>query len=411
MRWKKVEPGIYARTPAGAPKRQYGVRISRGPRGARKDTIRPFPSLKDARSFKDALQVQGAYVKAGLRPPIARPDRTLRELLNDRLGDMRAAGRAKETVRAYTNLANTICRGLGEHRRVPLSYADMVDFMRWATIEHGTKTEGDLIQRAFIFIRTAHKKAHPEPLTRPECPEVRVRRGHRIRPPVDVAIRFVNALLWGSPERTLAEIMLFTGARLEEVCRLQVEDVDFDAGILRTENRKLRSGPETVEHPLEPELVRVLEAAIPPDAAPTLPVVRMGTDREVESASPFRKRLVAASKRAKIEPPITSLAWIRNFALSRAVDAGIPIEVLSRLAGHASVTTTERHYVSTKMWPQRKLAARTFAALRSGVPDPHTDPNEPTRAHDSGGNESAGGADSATKDAPEPGGSDDDGET
>lgn len=171
-------------------------------------------------------------------------------------------------------------------------------------------------------------------------------------------------------------------ARLEEVCRLKVADADFDAGILPTENRKVRSGPEEVEHSLGPELRRVLEAAIPPIAPATLPIVRMG-EHEITSAAPLRKRLIAASARAKIAPPITSLAWIGNFALTRAVDAGIPIEVLSRLAGHASVTTTEKHYVSTKMWPQRQLAARTLAALGA---DPHAVPERPTQSTEKAAN-------------------------
>lgn len=67
MRWKKLEPGIYVRGEGRA--RIWGVRITRKVGGKRTDTMRPLPSVGEAREFKRALMTRRAYVLAGLAPP------------------------------------------------------------------------------------------------------------------------------------------------------------------------------------------------------------------------------------------------------------------------------------------------------------------------------------------------------
>ena len=358
MRGKRIERGIYRRG------KVFDVRISVGPRGKRHELSRTFKTLPEARLFVEAWRRDRQFETAGLKAPeTRRPRLTLKEILNAYLEESRALGSDPETIRAFTQLCKTIRKGLGDARRVPLAREDLVEFASWAR-DH-TKTKGDLIRRAFIVIRTAHKRAN---LPRPDAPDVRFERGSRIRPKPAVALRFVDALTWGSPERTAAELVLYTAGRLEELLRLRVGDVDLKAKILRTETRKGPRGGRkaTVLYPIAKGLQRVLEAAVPPGAPPDRHVVLLRR-HAIKSAAPLRKRLIAASARAKIDPPITSLAWLRNFALSALVEAKIPVEVASRAAGHASVRTTEGHYVRAALWEGRLTASATLAKLRSGT--------------------------------------------
>lgn len=360
MRGKRVDRGIYRRG------KVFDVRFSIGPRTARREISRTFATLPEARVFREAYHRDRQFETAGLRPPASsRPRLVLKTILDAYLEESAALGSDKETIRAFTQLCHTIRRGLGDARRVPLAREDLVEFASWARLH--TKTRGDLIRRAFVVIRTAHKRSN---LPRPEAPDVRFERGSRIRPAPAVALRFVDALTWGSPERTAAELVLYTAGRLEELLRLRVTDVDLQAGILRTETRKGPRGGRkaTVLYPIAEGLRRVLEAAVPPDAPPDRHVVLL-RGHPIKDAAPLRKRLLAASARAKVDPPITSLAWLRNFALSALVEAKVPVEVASRAAGHASVRTTEVHYVRAALWEGRLTASAALAALRTGVPD------------------------------------------
>lgn len=358
MRGKRVDRGIYKRGSV------FDVRFSVGPRAARREISRTFKTLPEARLFREAWQRDRQFETAGLRAPeTRRPRLTLRAILDAYLGESKALGSDPETIRAFSQLSKTICRGLGDARRVPLAREDLVEFASWARSH--TKTRGDLIRRAFIVIRTAHRRAN---LPRPDAPDVRFERGSRIRPKPDVALKFVNALTWGSPERTAAELVLYTAGRLEEMLRLRAGDVDLATGILRTETRKGPRGGRkaTVLYPIAEGLRRVLGAAIPPGAPADRHVVLL-RGHAIKSAAPLRKRLILASRLAEIEPPITSLAWLRNFALSALVEAKVPVEVASRAAGHASVRTTEVHYVRAALWEGRLTASATLAALRAGA--------------------------------------------
>jgi integrase len=358
VRGTRIDRGIYRRG------KVFDVRFSVGPRTARHEISRTFRTLPEARLFREAWVRDRQFETAGLRAPeTRRPRLTLGAILDAYLEESKALGSDPETIRAFAQLCKTIRRGIGDARRVPLAREDLVEFASWARAH--TKTRGDLIRRAFIVIRTAHKRAN---LPRPDAPDVRFERGSRIRPAPAVALRFVDALTWGSPERTAAELVLYTAGRLEELLRLRVGDVDLAAGILRTETRKGPRGSRkaTVLYPIAEGLRRVLEAAVPPGAPADRHVVLL-RGHALKSASPLRKRLLAASTRAGIDPPITSLAWIRNFALSALVEAKIPVEVASRAAGHASVRTTEVHYVRAALWEGRLTASAALAALRAGT--------------------------------------------
>ena len=171
------------------------------------------------------------------------------------------------------------------------------------------------------------------------------------------------ALPWSSPERAVAEIMVLTAGRLREVLRLRAGDVE--GAILRMRSFK---GKEVAvrDHPITPRLRAVLASVLPPDSPPERHVILLNGRPPKEEAS-FRKRLLRASERAGIVPPVGGLAWLRNAALTALVEGGAPIEVVSRIAGHASVKTTERHYDRAVLWKERIAAAEMLAETLGAV--------------------------------------------
>src|ERR1017187_10014405 len=155
----------------------------------------------------------------------------------------------------------------------------------------------------------------------------------RIKEPVDRGGRVLGpeetrallaALPWSSPERAVAEIMVLTAGRLREVLRLRAGDVE--GAILRMRSFK---GKEVAvrDHPITPRLRAVLASVLPPDSPPERHVILLNCRPPKEEAS-FRKRLLRASERAGIVPPVGGLAWLRNAALTALVECGAPIEVV-----------------------------------------------------------------------------------
>jgi integrase len=196
-----------------------------------------------------------------------------------------------------------------------------------------------------------------------DAPPLRIeRRGRRVLGPEETRA-LLAALPWGSPERAVAEIMVLTAGRLREVLRLRAGDVE--GAILRMRSFK---GKEVAvrDHPITPRLRAVLASVLPPDSPPERHVILLNGRPPKEEAS-FRKRLLRASERAGIVPPVGGLAWLRNAALTALVEGGAPIEVVSRIAGHASVKTTERHYDRAVLWKERIAAAEMLAETLGAV--------------------------------------------
>jgi integrase len=346
---------------------------------ARYDVTRTFERKSDAEDWLIEQRNRRRFVSAGLpAPAVETAPGTLRQILSDYEAELKSEPHSDGHRRRVGQIAATLCRALGENHPVPLTRADLVRFAAWARTH--TETKGDLIARAFVNVRTAHKLAGLLP---PEAPAVRFERGGRLQVPHEHVLRFLNAMPLGSPEKTAAEIMFRTAARLTEVLRLKLGDVDLAAGILRIETRK---GPKanrvrTVEHPITPDLQKILEAAML-DLPTDKPLIRL-RGRAVREPASLRKRLVRASSAAraavlrdhprmaawkpeKIFPTISCLAWMRNHVVTQLVETGTRIETVSRLAGHASVTTTQRFYDKSRGWAERVAAAEKLDQLRLG---------------------------------------------
>jgi integrase len=167
------------------------------------------------------------------------------------------------------------------------------------------------------------------------------------------AQRLINAC---DPDfRRLVQAALQTGARYGELCRLDVRDLNPEAGTLHI--RKSKGGkPRHIvltEEGLELFKSFALGRA---GGDPMLEKIRLVPQKPIDGiAQPekvIRSRwgeshqsrpLAAASKRAKIDPPI-DFHSLRHTYASLSVMAGVPLMVVAKQLGHADTRMVEKHY-------------------------------------------------------------------
>ena len=193
------------------------------------------------------------------------------------------------------------------------------------------------------------------------------------------------------------------GLRAGEVSGLQLRDVDLDRGVVtvcRTFSRDRREGGWVVGTPkskrsrrevpvLDEGLLAELAAYVTSHPRAGDPEARLFYSREhggghsFDPDKPFdrdnfaRRYLKPALKRAGLPDAARSgvrFHDLRHTCASLWFEGGIPLAVISRRLGHASVAVTDRVYVHLRpdddysMWRERFRAAQTDAAERRVVP-------------------------------------------
>lgn len=137
------------------------------------------------------------------------------------------------------------------------------------------------------------------------------------------------------PYRSLV-LVLSLGLRPSEGLRLTWRDVNFDGGgSIRVTQSKTKAGIRTV--PLTPEAREALLARW--DEAED----REGLVWSTPSGGPLRGDNVRGAFNA-VTPPDLTLYGLRHGAATRMLEAGVPVQVVSRILGHASPAQTLKHY-------------------------------------------------------------------
>lgn len=350
---KLVAPNI-TKLPDG----RFEVRVSVLGRRRR----RRFATKTEAQRYLDASQRARTFLGSGLEaPPEAAPAlgraTTLDGLFAGLVAFQRAAGRSPKTITQTLAVQKLWVDALGGAHPVPLSEEEVLRGLGSirSRPSRGAATRGRSIEVALQILRTAHRKAR---IPVPPTPQLPVERRPRPVETIAGAAAFLAALPMGSVERAHAEILLRTGCRESEARRLLVGDVDVDAGVITFRRRKgwrARGAELIVTTPMGAGLRQVLEAYTKrmgerPAKAPFL----VHEDGGELGEQTLRKRYLRASKVAKI-PERNGIAWLRNQAATLAGDAGVPMEVTRRVMGHASITTTEKHYDRSELRKARSM--------------------------------------------------------
>jgi integrase len=186
--------------------------------------------------------------------------------------------------------------------------------------------------------------------------------------------------------RPLAEFLIGTGARISEALAVRWPDVDFDAGVVRIERQRGRTGAGTA--PTKGRRFRSVQ--IGPRLATTLRSVREGRLREGLADGGWLflcppQRRGRYSTRTEPVPPSRKTAhdwheWaledaglrdmplhsLRHTAATAWLSTGHPLIFVQRQLGHRSIATTEEHYGHLETSFVRDAAAQTEALIASG---------------------------------------------
>jgi site-specific recombinase XerD len=139
---------------------------------------------------------------------------------------------------------------------------------------------------------------------------------------------------------TAVRLMLATGLRVGELCRLRREDASPDGGVLRIRGKGAR---DRVAYVADARLRRELAQMAgrgrrePGAAEPRLFVNRHGLPLRPQSVRAKLRRQAAASGLARRITP----HMLRHTAATLLIETGVDIRFVQRLLGHASIATTE----------------------------------------------------------------------
>lgn len=167
------------------------------------------------------------------------------------------------------------------------------------------------------------------------------------RMPVVLSLAEVARLLEAVPGdnyRMLFRTMFAAGLRIREACRLKVEDLESERGVIRVLGKGGRERQSAL-HPSLLEALRVywLEAHPMP---PWLFTGRVGNPLDPDQARKVFKEAVRATGLTKRATPHA----LRHTYATMMMEAGTDLRVIQALLGHASIRSTERYlHVATHL--------------------------------------------------------------
>jgi len=133
-------------------------------------------------------------------------------------------------------------------------------------------------------------------------------------------------------------LMLCTGIRVGELCKLRVEDVSPDGGSLRIHGKGSRDRMAYIcDAALRRELRRMVVARQATGALASLFLNRHGLPLKPQSV---RSRLRRYAREVGLARRITP-HMLRHTAATLLIESGVDIRFVQRLLGHSSIATTE----------------------------------------------------------------------
>ncbi len=194
-------------------------------------------------------------------------------------------------------------------------------------------------------------------------PKITLAKGERQRDRV-LAEKEVNSYLAACPQpwKDAATIMLGTGIRPGEVFALRWENIllNGSGGLLQITDGKSRAAKRML--PLVPAVFDALKARLKEQGSPTqgwaFPLdTRSG---HLESDGLAKDQHALALKNSKVKP--FEPYCLRHTALTNLGEAGCDAFTLAKIAGHSSISITQRY-----VHPQADAIERAFAKLPAAV--------------------------------------------
>ena len=183
--------------------------------------------------------------------------------------------------------------------------------------------------------------------------------GHRKYMTADERARFLAAAEQAPREtRTFCLVLAYTGCRLSEALALTADRVDLEAGVVIFESLKKR---RTGVYRAVPVPSGVLDAL---DLVHDLKALQRRVQARKTRLWPWSRvtawrRVAAVMRDARIDGPQASPKGLRHGFGVRAVNAGIPLNMVQKWLGHAQLSTTaiyadavgaEEQAIAARMW-------------------------------------------------------------
>jgi site-specific recombinase XerD len=139
--------------------------------------------------------------------------------------------------------------------------------------------------------------------------------------------------------RVIVQLMVGTGMRVGELCKLKLDDLSPDCATVRVHGKGAR---DRVAYVTDSNLRRELHRLIAhrrktPDGAEALFVNRYGAQMRPQSV---RSKLRRLAKEAGLARRVTP-HMLRHTAATLLIETGVDIRFVQRLLGHSSIATTE----------------------------------------------------------------------
>lgn len=159
-------------------------------------------------------------------------------------------------------------------------------------------------------------------------------------------------------ERALVELLLSIGGRVSEIAALNISDIDFkdeSVSIYGQKTRTYRTGYLTASARLHVRNYIMSRT----DENEALFVATKGAHARLGNSS-LQNEIQVVAKRAGIKKHVTVHLFRKTFA-TRLSAAGVRIEIIKELLGHADISVTEKNYVTVNAEDVR-IAHRRGAA-------------------------------------------------
>jgi integrase/recombinase XerD len=277
-------------------------------------------------------------------------------------------GRSANTTAAYRRDLTAYVAWLAE-RGSEVAGATTDDIVSYMGHLRDRGTAPASVARALVVVRSLHRFALTEghlatdPAADVEVPQVPAGLPKPLSED-EVERLLAAAAPDGGPlarrDLALVELLYATGARVSEVCGLDLDDLDAETGLVRLYGKGAKERIVPVGRPARAAVAHWLspggrELLVPDrggrrgDAAALL-LDQRGRRLSRQGAYAAVQR---AGRRAAIAPERLSPHVLRHSCATHLVDHGADLRVVQELLGHASVATTQ---VYTKVSPERLRA-------------------------------------------------------
>lgn len=270
-------------------------------------------------------------------------------------------GLSDNTVAAYRRDLSGYCRFLAGRGIDDLAQVSGVDVSEYTRHLGEGPLAASSVARAVVAVRTLHRFALAEGVVDTDvAAEVRPPTRHR-RLPKALSLAQVEALLGscdtstveGLRDRALLELLYGTGARVSEVCGLDVDDLTAVLADPSVGLRLVGKGDRQRVVPLGSYAAEAVEAWLvrgrPAWAARggSVPALLLNTRGSRLSRQSAWAVIRSAGERAGLDVAGLSPHSLRHSFATHLLDGGADVRVVQELLGHASVTTTQVYTLVT----------------------------------------------------------------